>query len=205
MKRHTRKLLLNLATAVAIAATATVVFVPAAAFAAAMTATTNANVRASPGGPVVGTLPRGTTVEVVACGGGWCELDEGGFVSSRLLRSRGDVGVGISIGTGGFGISIGTPRPPIIIDDDDDDDDFGIGEVCFYERTRYRGDSFCSDEGTSIRNLREWSDRISSIENPEGLRVTVCLDRGYEDCRTYTSSARSLGEFDDDISSLRIR
>lgn len=203
MKNQTRKLLLNLATAVAIAATATVVFVPAAAFAAAMTATTNANVRASPGGPVVGVLPRGTTVEVLDCGGGWCELEAGGFVSSSLLRSGGEVGVGISIGTGGFGISIGTPRPPVVIDDDDDE--FDIGEVCFYERTRYRGDSFCVEEGTSIRNLREWSDRISSIENPDGLRVTVCMDRGYGDCRTYTSSARSLGEFDDEISSIRVR
>lgn len=202
MKRQTRKLLLNLATAVAIAATATVVFVPAAAFAAAMTATTNANVRASPGGPVVGVLPRGTTVEVLACGGGWCELDEGGFVSSGLLRAGGDVGFGISIGSGGVGISIGTPRPPIV---DEDEDDFDIGDVCFYERTRYRGDSFCVEEGTSIRNLREWSDRISSIENPDGLRVTVCLESGYRDCRTYASNARSLGAFDDDISSLRVR
>jgi uncharacterized protein YraI len=202
MKRQTRKLLLNLATAIAIAATATVVLVPAAAMAAAMTATTNANVRASPGGQVIGTLQRGTTVEVLGCGGGWCELDEGGFVHSSLLRSGGNVGFGISIGTGGVGISIGTPRPPIIVDDDDD---FGIGDVCFYDRTRYRGDSFCSDAGTSIRNLREWSDRISSIENPDGLRVTVCFDRGYQDCRTYTSSARSLGGFDDEISSLRIR
>jgi len=203
MKTKTRNLLLNLATAFAIAATATVVLAPAAALAAAMTATTNANVRLSPGGPVIGTLQRGTTVEVLACGGGWCELDEGGFVSSSLLRSGSGVGVGISIGTGGVGISIGTPRPPIIIDDDDD---FNIGEVCFFERTRYRGDSFCMEEGESMRRLGSgWNNEISSMRNPDGLRVTLCLERNYNDCRTYTSSARSLGDFDDDVSSIRVR
>ncbi|MHB1111107.1 MAG: SH3 domain-containing protein [Devosia sp.] len=200
MKRQTRKLLLNLATAVAIAATATVVLAPAAAFAAAMTATTNANVRATPGGPVIGTLRRGTTVEVLACGAGWCELDEGGFVSSSLLRSGRGVGFGISIGTGGVGISIGTPRPPIV------DDDFDVGEVCFFERTRYRGDSFCMEEGESMRRLGGgWNDEISSMENPDGLRVTLCLERNFRYCRTYTSSARSLGDFSDDVSSIRVR
>lgn len=204
MKTRTRKLLLNLATAIAIAATATVVLVPAAALAAAMTATTNANVRASAGGPVIGILPRGTTVEVIGCGGGWCELDEGGFVSSSLLRSGSGVGVGISIGTGGVGISIGTPRPPIIVDDDDDD--FEVAEACFFERTGYRGDSFCLEEGESMRRLdSDWNDEISSLRNPDGLRVTLCLERNYRDCRTYTSSARSLGEFEDDVSSIRVR
>jgi uncharacterized protein YraI len=202
MRKHTRKLLLNFATAVAIAATATVVLVPAAAFAAPMTATTNANVRASPGGPVIGTLQRGSTVEVDGCGGGWCELEEGGFVSSSLLSSGGDVGVGISIGSGGVGISIGTPRPPII----DDDDDFDVSEVCFFERTNYRGDSFCMEGGESMRRLgRDWNDEISSMRNPDGLRVTLCLERNFDDCRTYTSSARSLGDFDDDVSSIRVR
>lgn len=201
MKRQTQKLLLNLATAVAIAATATVVFAPAAALAAAMTATTNANVRANPGGPVIGTLRRGATVDVVSCGGGWCELDEGGFVSSSLLRSGASVGVGISIGPGGVGFSIGTPRPPIV-----EEDNFDVGEVCFFERTRYRGDSFCMEEGESMRRLGGgWNNEISSMENPDGLRVTLCLERNFRDCRTYTSSARSLGNFDDDVSSIRVR
>jgi hypothetical protein len=202
MTKQAKTFLLKFITAIAIAATATLVFVPAAAFAAAMTATTNANVRASPGGPVIGTLRRGTTVEVLDCGGGWCELDDGGFVSSSLLSSGSGVGIGITIGPGGPSISIGTPRPPIVDDDDGDD----LGEVCFYSRTGYRGNSFCMEEGDSVRRLGpDWNDEISSIRNPDGLRVTVCMERGYEDCRTYSSSARSLGAFDDEISSIRVR
>jgi hypothetical protein len=209
MKRQTRTLLLNLATGIALAMTAAVVLTPTMTMAAPATATTNANVRAAPStsARVIGVLQRGDVVDA-DCGGGWCELADGGFVSSSLLaigggRGRPDVGVGISVGPGGISIGVGTPgrpgRPgPIVI---------GDGEVCFFERTRSRGDSFCMDEGDSIRNLQTtgWNDEISSIRNRDGLRVTVCFDAGYSDCRTYTSSANSLGDFDDEISSIRVR
>jgi hypothetical protein len=62
------------------------------------------------------------------------------------------------------------------------------------------------DEGDSIRRLpSNWEDRISSFRNPDGLRVTVCEDRGYEDCRIYSTSARQLGSLNDEISSIRVR
>lgn len=205
MQNTIRRLLLNLATAVAVAATATAAFTPAA-LAASATATTNANIRNAPGGAVVGTLRRGETVDILGCGGGWCELDEGGFVAASLLRRDGgsgsDVGVGISIGSGGVsvGIGVGGGRPVY----EDDDDDY-LGEVCFFERSRYRGDSFCLEEGESVGRLDDWNDEISSFRNPDGLQVTVCARNRYRDCRTYSTSAGSLGDFDDDITSIRIR
>lgn len=202
MKSNFHRLLINLATAVAVAATAAVTFTPAA-LAASATATTNANIRNAPGGAVVGLLRRGETVDILGCGGGWCELDDGGFVAASLLRRDGgsDVGVGISIGSGGVsvGIGVGGGRPVY-----EDDDDY-MGEVCFFERTRYRGDSFCLEEGESISRLGFWNDEISSFRNPDGLRVTVCTRDRYRDCRTYSTSASSLGDFDDDITSIRIR
>jgi hypothetical protein len=79
------------------------------------------------------------------------------------------------------------------------------GEVCFFEYSRYRGQSFCLEEGQGSRNLGSWADRISSIENPDGLSVQVCSDTSYRNCRTYATSASSLGDFDDYIVSVRIR
>ncbi|WP_052952335.1 SH3 domain-containing protein [Devosia epidermidihirudinis] len=79
------------------------------------------------------------------------------------------------------------------------------GEVCFYERANYRGESFCASSGDNYRNLNNWTDRISSIENRSGLQVQVCAEANYVDCRTYTTSASSLGDFDDSIISIRIR
>lgn len=78
-------------------------------------------------------------------------------------------------------------------------------EVCFYERTRFRGESFCAQEGDSIRRLGVWSDRISSIENEDGLEVRVCRNNDFRNCRIYDDSVSSLGSMDDDISSLQVR
>lgn len=79
------------------------------------------------------------------------------------------------------------------------------GEVCFYERANYRGESFCASSGDNYRNLNNWTDRISSIENRSGLQVQVCAEANYVECRTYTTNAASLGDFDDSIISIRIR
>jgi hypothetical protein len=77
--------------------------------------------------------------------------------------------------------------------------------VCFYDRTRFRGESFCLESGDRVGNLAAWSDRISSIENTDGLQVQVCSENNYRDCRTYTTSASSLGDYDDYIVSVRVR
>ena len=101
-------------------------------------------------------------------------------------------------GPGGFSLRFGTPLP---------DPSIGISDsVCFYANTRYRGEGFCLEEGDSVRDLDVWADEISSFDNPDELDITVCTRTRFRgDCRTYTSGARSLGDFDDDIESIRIQ
>lgn len=231
MHRHTRKKLLNLVTGIAIAATAALVLLPAAQ-AAPGTATSNVNVRTGPGTNfgVVSTLRRGEQVDVQQCQGSWCYVVGRGFagwVSASYLAANGTpvnpsqpgISFGFTIGgNGGPQISIGVGnqpqpqpqrpgpqrpdlRPPFVQPQPVP----VASEVCFYDRTRYRGDSFCIEEGESIRDLRNWSDRISSIENPDGLTVQVCSDTNFRNCRNYTTSASSLGNFDDFIASVRVR
>lgn len=220
MNRHTRKMLLNIATGVAVAATAAVVFLPAA-YAAPGTITSNVNVRSGPGTnyAVVDTVRRGTQVDVQQCQGSWCYIAKSGpdgWVSSTYLTAAGGSPVnpqqpglsfGFSTGPGGptinFGIGqqpqVQPPRPPVIQPVPT------FGEVCFYDRTNYRGTSFCMESGDSIRDLGQWTDRISSLDNADGLSVQVCSEPSYRNCRTYTTGASSLGDFDDYIASIRVR
>lgn len=214
MNRHTRRMLLNVATGIAVAATAVVVFLPAA-YAAPGVLTSNVNVRSGPGTnyAVVDTVRRGQQVDVQQCQGSWCFIAKpgpDGWVSASYLSSGAGApvnptqpGISFGFGPGGPSINIGVgnqapPPPPVIVEPT-------YGEVCFYDRTRFRGDSFCFEEGDSTRNLGDWADRISSIENPDGLQVQVCSESNYRDCRTYTTSASSLGDFDDYIVSIRVR
>jgi len=218
MNRQTRKMLLNIATGIAVAATAAVVFLPAA-YAAPGVVTSNINVRSGPGTnyAVVDTVRRGTQVDVQQCQGSWCYIAKSGpdgWVSASYLSAAGGQPVnpqqpglsfGFTVGPNGpsFNIGVGQqpqvqpPRPPVIQP--------VYGEVCFYDRTRFRGESFCLEQGDSTRNLGNWADRISSIENTDGLQVQVCSESNFRDCRTYTTSASSLGDFDDYIVSVRVR
>lgn len=221
MNRHTRKTLLNVTTAVAVAATALVVFLPAAQ-AAPGTVTSNVNVRQGPGTnyAVVDTVRRGQQVDVQQCQGSWCYISKpgpDGWVSASYLAASGGVPVnptqpgisfGFNLGPGGPNVNIGIgnqqpprpPRPPVVAPLPQP-----VAEVCFYDRSRFRGDSFCLESGDSVRDLRDWTDRISSIENNGGYAVQVCSEPGYRNCRTYTTSATSLNDFDDYIASVRIR
>ena len=219
MNRHSRKMMLNIATGVAVAATAAVVFLPAA-YAAPGTVTGNVNVRSGPGTnyAVVDTVRRGTQVDVQQCEGSWCYIAKpgpDGWVSANFLTAGGGTPVnpqqpglsfGFSTGPGGptinFGIGQQPQRPPVVRPQPTP---VFVEEVCFYDRTRFRGASFCLEAGESIRNLGDWADRISSIENTEGVSVQVCSESNYRDCRTYTTSASSLGDFDDYIVSVRVR
>ena len=219
MQRNTRKILLNLATAIAVATTAAVVFLPAAQ-AAPGTVTSNVNVRSGPGPSydVVDTARRGQQVDIQQCQGSWCYITKpgpDGWISAQYINGAGGVSSGepsINFGInvpGGPSINFGVgnqpqptrpgprPRPPVIQP--------VLSEVCFYDGARYRGASFCVEQGQSIRNLGDWSDRISSIENPDGLNVQVCTESNLRSCRTYTTSASSLGDFDDYVISLRVR
>ncbi|WP_297112425.1 SH3 domain-containing protein [uncultured Devosia sp.] len=218
MHRQTRKKLLNLATGVAVAAAAVVVFLPAAQ-AAPGTVTTNVNVRSGPGTgyAVVDVARAGQQVDVQRCQGSWCYIVKpgpDGWVSANYLSASGrpvnpsnpGISFGFTIGgPDGPQISIGVgnqpqprpPRPPVIQPVYED--------VCFYDRTRFRGDSFCMEEGQAIRDLGGWTDRISSFDNPDGLEVQVCSQSGFRSCRIYTTGASSLGDFDDYIASVRVR
>lgn len=86
------------------------------------------------------------------------------------------------------------PRPPV----------YQNAEVCFYDRTRFRGGSECYESGDSIRDLGRMSGSFQSMQNEDGLTVQVCADRNFRDCRTYTTSASSLSSFGD-VVSLRVR
>jgi uncharacterized protein YraI len=197
MNRHTRKMLLNIATGVAVAATAAVVFLPAA-YAAPGTVTSNVNVRSGPGTSyaVVDTVRRGTSVDVQQCQGSWCYISKpgpDGWVSASYLSAGGGspvnpsqpgISFGFSTGPGGPTINFGIgqqpqvqpprpPRPPVIQP--------VYSEACFYDRTRFRGESFCLESGES------------------------CSESNYRNCRTYTTSASTLGDFDDYIVSIRVR
>jgi uncharacterized protein YraI len=213
MKRQTRAFLLNAFTGIAIAATAALVLLPTVASAAPATATAFVNVRAMPSSSarVVNTLDAGEAVDVRECQGSWCYViasGNDGWVASRFLSSG--TGVGINFGITGpqgntiqFGINTPTPNnPPPVIDDEPVFDD---GEVCFYSRTQYRGNSFCVEPGDEIADLDQWDGEISSIENPDGYDVTVCTRTRFRgECRTYTTSSRSLGAFDDAIASVSV-
>lgn len=216
MNRHTRRMLLNVATGIAVAATAVVVFLPAA-YAAPGVVTSNVNVRSGPGTNygVVDVAQRGQQVDVQQCQGSWCYIAKpgpDGWVSASYLSAGGGGTVnpsqpGLSFGfsIGGpsgpqVNIGVGNPRPPVVVQPVP-----VYGEVCFYDRTRFRGDNFCFEQGDGARNLGDWADRISSIENPDGLQVQVCSESSYRNCRTYTTSASSLGDFDDYVVSVRVR
>lgn len=212
MKRQTRRLLLNLATGLAVATTAIVVFLPAAQ-AAEAEATAHLNVRTGPGTSyaVVDVLTPGQNVDVQRCQGSWCYVQKSGpdgWVSANYLSNpRGNtsdnpsINFGFTIGGGdgpSISIGIGDPRPPIVIDPP------RVAEVCFFERTRFRGDSFCLEPGERAR-LPRYSDGIGSIDNPDRHRVDVCTRDSYRDCRTYTTSASSLGDFGDYVEAVRVR
>lgn len=105
--------------------------------------------------------------------------------------AQAQIDFGITFGPGGPSVTIGTP---------------GSGQVCFFERSRYRGEGFCVEDGTTIRDLDDWDGEISSFRNPDGLEVTLCTRtrlRGV--CRTYTGNARTLGDMDKEAASLRVR
>ena len=228
MNRQTRKMLLNFVTGAAVAAAAALVFLPAAQ-AAPGVVTSNVNVRSGPGTnyAVVQAIPGGTAVDVQRCDGGFCYVEGrrvSGWVSAQFLSAGGrpvnpgnpGVSFGFSVGgPGGPNINIGVgngnngpfpgngpgprpPRPPVY------QPPMADAEVCFYDRTRFRGDSQCFSEGESVRDLG-YDSEFQSMDNPDGLDVQLCSSRNFRNCRTYTTSASSLGDFGYDIVSLRVR
>lgn len=185
----------------------------------AATATASVNVRSGPGTnyAVVDTLRAGQQVDVDRCSGGWCFVEKAGpdgWVSARYLSDAGggitigggssrpdvDVSIGFSvpgfnfqIGNGGFGF---IPGRPVRRD----------AEVCFYERTNFRGASFCAEPGDRLARLGSWNDRISSIEVSGGAQALVCENNNFNGrCVVVSRDVRDLRGADDRISSIRVR
>jgi hypothetical protein len=223
MKIQTKRTLLRAATASAVVCAAALVFMPAIASAAPAVATGSVNVRSGPGTSygVIDTLRAGQTVDVLGCRSGWCYVEKSGpdgYVSSSYLRrSSGGTATfepnfnlsfnfpqgSVSIGSGGVSIGVGPGRP----DRPNPPPSSSLpGDVCFYSGADYTGSRFCMDQGDMTPYVgAQWNNRISSFRNPYGYQVAVCDDAGYDDCRTYRTSARSLGSFDNAISSIRVR
>lgn len=50
------------------------------------------NVRAEPGGEVIGQLVAGTDVRIIGCADGWCEIEPGGYVFQGCLSINDGLG-----------------------------------------------------------------------------------------------------------------
>ncbi len=74
------------------------------------TIATNTNLRQGPGTgfPVITTVPAGTVVEVIRCGGEWCNVTAGGQPGYMIARN---------LGMGGPGPVrvVGAPPPPVVV------------------------------------------------------------------------------------------
>jgi uncharacterized protein YraI len=181
----------------------------------AAVATTDVNVRATPGGTIVGLLRTGERATIVGRSGSWCEVDRpgrDGWVACRYLAedgrpsgggtSRPDVsiefsvpGFSFSIGDGGFDFDRpGRPGLP------------GRDRVCFYEHVNFEGDSFCARPGERLRALGSWNDRISSIRVRGDVEALVCEHNDFRGrCVVIDRNVRNLGFRGNIISSIRVR
>ena len=79
----------------------------------------------------------------------------------------------------------------------------GHGEACFFEGPDFAGAGFCLREGQSLADLGRWSDRIVSIRNPDGLKVSLCAESTLG-CRVYAASAGELPDFGSSVSSITV-
>jgi hypothetical protein len=90
------------------------------------------------------------------------------------------------------------PLPPPVYDDE--------AGACFYSERNFRGSSFCVDEGDSYSRLRNWDNKIRSVEVFGGVRVDLCTDSNYRgSCVTLRRDASRLpAELDRKASSIDV-
>lgn len=192
----------------------------------AAVATSTVNVRNAPvNGAVVDVLRADDEVEIDRCQAGWCYVikpgpdgwvsqaylsDDDSDVDTRVIvpdspgpgPSRPDVDVNIGfnvpgfsfqIGSGGFDVRPGRPGGQ-------------RDRVCFYERTQFRGDSFCARPGERLARLGQWDDSIRSIEVRGDAQALVCERTNFNGrCIVVSRSVPNLRGASDNISSLRVR
>lgn len=170
-----------------VAGLALAAFIGIAAPALAATATSNVNVRDEPGGSVVDVMQRGEEAEIIGRSGSWCEVDrgrrrEGGWVSCQYLSGAGSGG-GVSIGVGGGGSG---GRPNVSVDFSIPGFSFSIGDGGF-DRPGRPGRPGGGGGG----------DRVCFFEHVDYEGDSFCARPG--------ERLRSLGAWNDRISSIRVR
>jgi hypothetical protein len=220
----------KLATAAAVALSSIVL----ATAAQAAVATNTVNVRSAPvNGAVVDVLRPGQQVEIDRCQAGWCYVIKSGpdgWVSAQYLSDEDDDDFGGGPGFGGPG-GPGFPPPPpgpapggpdVSIGFSTPGFSFQIGSggfdirpgrpigqrdrVCFYERSNYRGDSFCARPGERLARLGTWDEEISSIQIFGDAQALICERTNFNGrCIVISRSSRNLGGADDRIRSIRVR
>ena len=187
----------------------------------AAVATSTVNVRNAPvNGAVVDVLRAGAEVEIDRCERGWCYVIKpgpDGWVSQAYLSedddfrpgprpgpapSRPDVDVSIGFNVPGFSFQIGSggfDARPVRPGGQRD-------RVCFYDRTNFRGDSFCARPGERLARLGRWDDSIQSIEVRGNAEALVCERANFRGrCIPITRSVPNLRGARDNISSIRVR
>jgi hypothetical protein len=77
----------------------------------------------------------------------------------------------------------------------------GRDRACFFSDG---GSRFCMGAGQSRDQFGNWNDRVASIQNPRGLKVTICSTGDARDCHVYTSSGPVLLPGDATIASISV-
>ena len=124
-----------------------------------------------------------------------------GTDSADRPRDNVDVGVSFGFGLPGFSVQIGNgsfDTLPLRS---------RTAKVCFYERSYFRGDSFCVRPGERLPRLGDWNDEISSIDVRGGARALVCERANFRGrCVVVSRDLSTLGRSgDNEISSIRVR
>ena len=131
--------------------------------------------------------------------------DRPGPAPVRPAPSRPDVDVSIGFDVPGFSFQIGSgnfdmrPSKPSRPGGTRD-------RVCFYERTQFRGDSFCARPGERLARLGSWDDSIRSIEIRGDAEALVCERTNFNGrCIVISRSVPNLRGAGNNISSIRVR
>jgi hypothetical protein len=155
----------------------------AAAPASAEFATTNVNIRDRPEGVITGRLSAGAEVVVTSRRGNWCEIDIGGWVACRLLADSSDDRDGRDGRDGRQGRAGRDTRTNVDVGISFNIPGFRIefGDTDFDHRPRGRGRGH----------------RVCFYEHVNYEGDSFCMRPG--------ERTRSLGDWDDEISSIRVR
>ncbi|MCW7539474.1 peptidase inhibitor family I36 protein [Aquabacterium sp. A7-Y] len=79
------------------------------------------------------------------------------------------------------------------------------GTVCFYDNASYGGGSYCADADSGFVGAA-WNDRISSLKLQPGHEIELFEHANYGGrSRKLTADASSLGDFDNVVSSFRVK